>query len=130
MLAPLHFDMEDVIRHTHGIHPQRLRGRRGQDVACPDVEFGAMTGADYLRALEISFGQRTLLMRAGIVEGVEHAIDIGDSDSRPADIDSGKGPRAYRAGFRTSRGFKRHRALLVVLSPAIGSPGQQAANAP
>jgi hypothetical protein len=53
----------------------------------PHIEFGAVAGADHLRTLEIPFRQRTLLVRTGIVEGVEHAIDIGNRDSGPAHVD-------------------------------------------
>src|SRR4029079_2769218 len=44
--------------------------------ASPDVEFGAMPGTGHLMTLDFSPGQWPFLMRAGIVESEEFAVDI------------------------------------------------------
>src|SRR5688572_9327419 len=95
-----HLDVQDAVGHAYRVHLQGTRGRRREHVTSRHIEFGTVTHADDLRALQIAFGEGTLLVRARVVERVVRAVDIRDSDSRPVHLDQRERPSRYVAGLR------------------------------
>src|SRR5687768_5604986 len=94
-----HLDVQNAVGHAYRVHLQGKLGRRREHVPGRHVEFGTVTHADDFGALQVAFGEGTMLVRAGVVEGVVRAIDVCNSDPRTVHLDEGKRPPWYVAGF-------------------------------
>src|SRR5688500_18976949 len=103
-----HLDVQDAVGHADRVHLQGKLGRRRKHVAGRHVEFGTVTHANNLRAIQIAFGEGTLLVRARVVKGVVRAVDIRDSDPRPVNLDQRERASGYVAGLGPRYRFTRH----------------------
>jgi hypothetical protein len=76
----LDLDFDVSAGDAHIVAGHGLIGRIAENLAGPDIEFGAMPGTGHLMAFDFALGQRPFLMRAGIVEGKELPIDVEQGD--------------------------------------------------
>src|SRR5262245_19399488 len=75
-IGTLHFELDVGFQHADRIAHDVVIRWRTKDLYCPDVELCAMQGSDHLGARDLSFGQRTLLVRTSIVERKEFTTDV------------------------------------------------------
>src|SRR5262250_1255226 len=92
--------LQVVALDAHRVDLEGHGGRRRQHGAVAHVELGEVAGADDLVLLEFAVGEGAILVRAGVVEGVEGAADVRHRHREIVDLDLEHLPGLDAVGFR------------------------------
>src|SRR5262252_2051943 len=76
----LHVNLDVGSHHTDSVADDIVVGRRTKDLSGPNIELGAMQWAGHFVSRDLSLGQRSLLVRAHVVDGEELAVDVEQSN--------------------------------------------------
>src|SRR5262249_27940864 len=72
----LHVNLDVGSHHTDSVADDIIVGRRTKNLSGPNIELGAMQWAGHFVSRDLSLGQRSLLVRAHVVDGEELAVDV------------------------------------------------------
>ena len=113
----LHLDLDFRSNNTHVVARDVVIRRRTQDLSRSDIESCPMPRASHFVALNVSFGQRSFLMGAGISESKEVALDVEQGDFLAFNVD-----QSSLAGRDLTRARRFHK-FAHALSPLVGQEG-------
>src|SRR2546422_390887 len=108
----LHLDLYVRSLDTHGVSRNAAWGGRPEHCAGLDVVDGPMPRARDLFARYLALRERTATVRAGVVNGVEAALQVEEGDLLPRHLDALRRARSEVGGAR-DLGELRHVNLLA-----------------
>src|SRR5437763_4388988 len=82
-------DLEDPVFHPHGKRVDRLDRRKGQRAPGADVDVRTVprTDRDPFLRVEVALAERTVVVRAAVLERVVLAIEVVDPERKRTGVD-------------------------------------------
>ena len=120
MASGLSFFFQEARQRRHGFVQDRPEtvGQPGLDAAAAHVEFGVVPGADDVGAFEFADGERGGEVGAGVLDGEDFAVHVGDADALAVDFGGGDFARSSSLRGQTAVSLTAISSRLDDLRPA------------